>query len=151
MRPKPNEPDFVEALARGLKVISAFSLSHLALSVSDVAAATKLARPTTRRLLLTLESLGYVRVVNGMYMLTPKVLELGTAYISAQGMWDIARPHLEALVEKTKESSSLSQLVGSDIVYTAFRCTLALDFLRMQQAWVACCLQTCLQKNLMPY
>ena len=102
MRPKPNEPDFVEALARGLKVISTFSLSHLALSVSDVAAATKLARPTTRRLLLTLESLGYVRVVNGMYMLTPKVLELGTAYISAQGMWDIARPRLEALVEKTK-------------------------------------------------
>ena len=119
MRPKPNEPDFVEALARGLKVISAFSLSHLALSVSDVAAATKLARPTTRRLLLTLESLGYVRAVNGMYMLTPKVLELGTAYISAQGMWDIARPRLEALVEKTKESSSMSQLVGSDIVYTA--------------------------------
>jgi IclR family pca regulon transcriptional regulator len=74
MRPKPNEPDFVEALARGLKVISAFSLSHLALSVSDVAAATKLARPTTRRLLLTLESLGYVRAVNGLYMLTPKVL-----------------------------------------------------------------------------
>ena len=119
MKRPPTEPDFVEALARGLNVIRAFSLSHLALSVSEVAAATKLARPTVRRLLLTLESLGYVRSANGVYFLTPKVLELGTAYISAQGMWDIVRPRLEALVEKTKESSSMSQLVGSDIVYTA--------------------------------
>jgi IclR family pca regulon transcriptional regulator len=119
MKRPPTEPDLVEALARGFNVISAFSLSHLALSVSEVAAATKLARPTVRRLLLTLESLGYVRSANGVYFLTPKVLELGTAYISAQGMWDIARPRLEALVEKTKESSSMSQLVGSDIVYTA--------------------------------
>ena len=96
------EPDFVEAFARGLAVIKAFSVSHLALSVSDVAEVTKLARPTTRRLLLTLESLGYVRSVDGMYELTPKVLELGTAYINARGMWDIARPHLETLVGQTK-------------------------------------------------
>jgi IclR family transcriptional regulator, pca regulon regulatory protein len=113
------EPDFVEAFARGLAVIRAFSVSHLALSVSDVAEVTKLARPTTRRLLLTLESLGYVRSLDGMYELTPKVLELGTAYINARGMWDIARPHLATLVSKTKESSSMSQLDGSDIVYTA--------------------------------
>jgi IclR family pca regulon transcriptional regulator len=113
------EPDFVEAFARGLAVIRAFSVSHLALSVSDVAEVTKLARPTTRRLLLTLESLGYVRSVDGMYELTPKVLELGTAYISARGMWDVARPHLATLVSQTKESSSMSQLDGSDIVYTA--------------------------------
>lgn len=119
MATSSREPDFVEAFARGLTVIRAFSLSHLALSVSDVAAATKLARPTTRRLLLTLESLGYVRSLDGMYELTPKVLELGTAYINARGMWDIARPHLESLVAKTKESSSMSQLDGSDIVYTA--------------------------------
>jgi len=119
MATSSREPDFVEAFARGLAVIRAFSVSHLALSVSDVAAATKLARPTTRRLLLTLESLGYVRSLDGMYELTPKVLELGTAYINARGMWDVARPHLESLVAKTKESSSMSQLDGSDIVYTA--------------------------------
>ena len=89
------------------------------MSVSDVAAATRLARPTARRLLITLETLGYVRSANGLYTLTPKVLELGTAYISAQGMWDIAQPHMAALVEKTKESSSMSQLDGSDIVYVA--------------------------------
>ncbi|MGA1698895.1 MAG: IclR family transcriptional regulator domain-containing protein [Ilumatobacteraceae bacterium] len=113
------ERDFVEALARGLDVITAFSTSRLEMTVSDVALATGLARPTARRLLLTLETLGYVRSVDGMFSLTPKVLELGTAYIDAQGMWDIARPHLRALVEQTRESSSMSQLDGSDIVYTA--------------------------------
>jgi IclR family pca regulon transcriptional regulator len=119
MAPKREEGDFVEALARGLNVIRVFSTSHLAMSVSDVATATDLARPTARRLLLTLEQLGYVRATDGLYTLTPKILELGLSYINAQGMWDIARPHLVDLVSKTKESSSMSQLDGSDIVYTA--------------------------------
>jgi len=111
--------DFVEALARGLEVICAFSSAHLALTVSEVAAATQLARPTARRLLLTLETLGYVRSNEGAYTLTPKVLELGMSYIDAQGMWEVARPHLQTLVQATRESSSMSQLDGSDIVYTA--------------------------------
>jgi IclR family pca regulon transcriptional regulator len=116
---KREDGDFVESLARGLKVIRAFSTSQLAFTVSDMATATDLARPTARRLLLTLEQLGYVRSSDGLYMLTPQILDLGMSYITAQGMWDIARPHLESLVSRTKESSSMSQLDGSDIVYTA--------------------------------
>ena len=116
---KREDGDFVESLARGLKVIRAFSTSQLAFTVSDMATATDLARPTARRLLLTLEQLGYVRSHDGLYMLTPQILDLGMSYITAQGMWDIARPHLESLVSRTKESSSMSQLDGSDIVYTA--------------------------------
>lgn len=119
MESKKEERDFVEALARGLDVICSFSTSKLSMTVSEVATTTSLARPTARRLLLTLEHLGYVRSEAGSYSLTPKVLELGMSYINAQGMWDIARPHLAALVEQTKESSSMAQLDGSDIVYTA--------------------------------
>ncbi len=114
-----DDRDFVEALARGLDVITAFSTSHMSMTVSEVAAATSLARPTARRLLLTLETLGYVRAIDGEYALTPKVLQLGTSYVAAQGMWDVARPHLQELVHLTRESSSMSQLDGSDIVYTA--------------------------------
>jgi IclR family pca regulon transcriptional regulator len=47
------------------------------------------------------------------------VLNLGMAYVSSLGLWDIARPHLEALVARTGESSSMAQLDGSDIVYVA--------------------------------
>lgn len=112
-------PDFVEALARGLDVLGCFSALRPAMSLAEVAAATDLARPTARRLLLTLEELGYVRSAAGAYTVTPQVLRLGIAYISSLGLWDIARPHLVGLVAHTHESSSMAQLDGSDIVYVA--------------------------------
>jgi IclR family pca regulon transcriptional regulator len=112
-------PDFVEALARGLDILAAFGADHRAMTLSEVAGAAGLARPTARRLLLTLEELGYVRSRGGTFELTPKVMSLGMAYVSSLGLWDIARPHLEALVARTGESSSMAQLDGSDIVYVA--------------------------------
>jgi IclR family transcriptional regulator, pca regulon regulatory protein len=112
-------PDFVEALARGLDVIAAFGADRPAMSLTEVAAAAGLARPTARRLLLTLEELGLVRSAGGVFHLTPRVLGLGTAYVGALGLWDIARPHLESLVGQTGESSSMAQLDGADIVYVA--------------------------------
>src|SRR6478752_10408494 len=112
-------PDFVEALARGLDVIACFDRERPEMSLSDVAQATGLARPTARRLLLTLEELGYVRSREGLFALAPRVLSLGMAYVASQGLWEIARPHLEALVARTGESSSMAQLDGSDIVYVA--------------------------------
>src|SRR3712207_5580917 len=112
-------PDFVEALARGLDVLSCFDADHRTMSLSEVAGAAGLARPTARRLLLTLEELGFVRSSGGVFELTPKVLTLGMAYVGALGLWDIARPHLEDLVARTGESSSMAQLDGSDIVYVA--------------------------------
>jgi IclR family pca regulon transcriptional regulator len=117
--PRQSSSDFVEALARGLAIITAFSPTATTLSVSDAATRTALPRPTARRLLMTLEKLGYVRSNDGLYTLTTKVLELGTGYIAALGIWELARPHLEALVAQTGESSSMSQLDGSDIVYVA--------------------------------
>jgi IclR family pca regulon transcriptional regulator len=112
-------PDFVEALARGLDVLACFDADRREMSLSDVATAVGLARPTARRLLLTLEELGFVRSSAGLFALTPKVLTLGMAYVGALGLWDLARPHLQALVEQTGESSSIAQLDGSDIVYVA--------------------------------
>lgn len=112
-------PDFIEALARGLSVIRAFGPSRSTMTLSEVAAATGLARPTARRMLLTLEELGYVRVSQGGFALTPRVLELGMAYIGSLNIWDSARPHMEQLVARTHESSSIAQLDGSDIVYVA--------------------------------
>jgi IclR family transcriptional regulator, pca regulon regulatory protein len=112
-------PDFVEALARGLDVLAGFDADHRRMTLTEVATAAGLARPTARRLLLTLEELGFVRSVGGAFELTPKVLTLGMAYVGALGLWDVARPHLEALVARTGESSSMAQLDGCDIVYVA--------------------------------
>ncbi|MYS20039.1 transcriptional regulator, IclR family [Streptomyces sp. DvalAA-14] len=112
-------PDFIEALARGLEVITAFRPGRPVMTLAEVSAATSLARPTARRILLTLEELGYVRAVDRGYSLTPRVLELGVAYVRSMGLWDVARPHLERLVARTGESCSIAQLDGPDIVYVA--------------------------------
>lgn len=112
-------PDFIESLARGLDVIRAFGHAYRAMSLSDVAAATGLARPTARRILLTLTDLGYVRGAGGVFELTPRVLELGMSYISASDIWTVTRPRLEELVSLTNESCSIAQLDGPDIVYVS--------------------------------
>jgi IclR family transcriptional regulator, pca regulon regulatory protein len=112
-------PDFIEALARGLDVLTAFRPGRPAMTLAEVAAATGLARPTARRILLTLAQLGYVRPEGAGFALTPRVLDLGTAYVRSQGLWDVARPHMERLGRATAESCSIAQLDGSDIFYVA--------------------------------
>ncbi|MBB4932370.1 IclR family pca regulon transcriptional regulator [Lipingzhangella halophila] len=112
-------PDFIESLARGLEVISAFDPERPVMALTEVATATGLARPTVRRILLTLEELGYVRSDDRGFALTPRVLELGVAYVRSMGLWDVARPHMQRLVAQTNESCSIAQLDGSDIVYVA--------------------------------
>jgi IclR family pca regulon transcriptional regulator len=112
-------PDFIEALARGLDVITSFTPNRPTMSLTEVATATGLARPTARRILLTLQELGYVRADGAGFALTPRVLELGVAYVRSMGLWDVARPHMERLSERTGESCSVAQLDGPDIVYVA--------------------------------
>ncbi|MDR2986434.1 MAG: helix-turn-helix domain-containing protein [Nocardiopsaceae bacterium] len=112
-------PDFIEALARGLDVIRAFGPRQPVMSLAAVAAATGLARPTARRILLTLAELGYVRSADGGFELTPRILDLGMSYVLSRNLWEVARPHMEGLVARTHESSSIAQLDGSDIVYVA--------------------------------
>jgi IclR family pca regulon transcriptional regulator len=112
-------PEFIEALARGLDVIRAFGADRPRLTLAEVAAASDLARPTARRILLTLTELGYVRADGNVFSLTARVLELGMAYVGGLGLWEVARQHMRDLVAITGESSSISQLDGSDIVYVA--------------------------------
>jgi IclR family pca regulon transcriptional regulator len=111
--------EYVQSLARGLAVIRAFDADAPALTLSDVARRTDLARAVARRFLLTLVELGYVRTDGKRFALTPRVLELGFAYLSSLSLPEIAAPHLEALVQRLHESASVSVLDGADVVYVA--------------------------------
>jgi len=111
--------EFVQSLERGLAVIRVFDASRPELTLSEVAAATGVTRAAARRFLLTLADLGYVRSDGRFFSLTPRVLELGYAYLSSLSLPDVAEPHLEALVAEVNESSSVSVLDGGDIVYVA--------------------------------
>jgi IclR family pca regulon transcriptional regulator len=110
---------FVQSLERGLAVIRAFGADTPSLTLSDVARATGLTRAATRRFLLTLSDLGYVRTDGRRFELTARVLELGYAFLSSLSLPEVAEPHLERLVSEVHESSSVSLLDGDDIVYVA--------------------------------
>lgn len=116
---RTREPHFVQSLERGLSVIAAFGPQAPELTLSEVARATGLTRAAARRFLLTLVDLGYMRSDGKLFRLAPKVLGLGYAYLSSLSLPAIAEPHLEDLVRRTRESSSMSVLDGPDIVYVA--------------------------------
>jgi len=112
-------PDYVQSLARGLAVIRAFDAENPALTQTQLAARTGLARAVVRRSLLTLKHLGYVGADGRDFFLTPRVLELGFGYLSASRLPELALPAMESLVHEVKESSSMSVLDGEQIVYVA--------------------------------
>lgn len=111
--------EFVESLARGLTVITAFGDTGAALTLSDVARATGLSRASARRALITLEHLGHVTVDGRGHRLTPRVLALGYPPLSRTTLSRIAEPHLAALAGRIQESASLAVLVDDSVQYIA--------------------------------
>jgi IclR family transcriptional regulator, pca regulon regulatory protein len=114
---KKNDPDHVEALARGLSVLKAFSAQDRPLSVSDVAELVGITRTAARRFILTLEYLGYLSFEAGGYSLRPAVLEIGDAYLLSHNLLAVAHPHLAALVQEVGETASLTVLHQDRVVY----------------------------------
>ena len=111
--------DFVQSLERGLAVIQAFSAANPRLTLSDVARATGLTRAASRRFLLTLQHLGFVDSDDREFFLTPRILRLGYTYLSSTPFWDLAQTHIEDLVDRIHESSSISVRDRDEIVYVA--------------------------------
>jgi IclR family pca regulon transcriptional regulator len=114
--PRPSDT-YVQSFARGLQVIRSFSAQAPQQTLSEVAQRTGLTRAGARRILLTLESLGYVRCQGRQFSLAPRILDLGFAYLSSLPLWNLAEPVMERLVEEIKESCSAAVLDGADIVY----------------------------------
>jgi IclR family transcriptional regulator, pca regulon regulatory protein len=106
-------------LAKGLAVIRAFTRDRAALSLSDVARSAGVPAATARRCLLTLEELGYVTRNGRNFLLRPKVLELGAAYLESMNIEHVTKTHLEELARNTSDSAALCVLDGVEIVYVA--------------------------------
>jgi IclR family transcriptional regulator, pca regulon regulatory protein len=113
------DPDFVLSLARGLQVIEAFHEKTGGLTVSEGAARTGLSRAAVRRLLITLESLGYAERKESTFRLTSRILRLGFSFISSSSLASLSLPILEQLSAHIRESCSVSLLDGAEIVYVA--------------------------------
>jgi IclR family pca regulon transcriptional regulator len=114
-----NERDYVQSIERGFAVLLAFDAELPTASLAEVAARTGLSRPAVRRILLTLQRLGYVANSGARWSLTPRVLTIGQHFAATHGVVETAQPHLLQLAEATHESASLAQLDGTDVVYVA--------------------------------
>ena len=109
--------EFLQSFARGLSVIRVFGPQSAVMTLSAVAEKTGLTRAGARRILLTLQSLGYVTSEGRDFRLTPRILDLGYSYLSSMPLWEIAQPIMEDLVAEVHESCSASVLEGEDVVY----------------------------------
>lgn len=114
--PAPGD-SYVQSFARGLEVIRSFRADAPAQTLSEVAAHTGLTRAGARRILLTLQTLGYVQSDGRLFRLTPRILDLGFAYLSSMPIWNLAEPVMESLRDEVKESCSTAVLDATDIVY----------------------------------
>jgi IclR family transcriptional regulator, pca regulon regulatory protein len=112
-------PDFVLSLARGLRVIESFEGHTEGRSMGEIAEDTGLSRASVRRLLMTLEMLGYAESSRRVYRLKTRVLKLGLSYLSSTSLIASAQSVLERITEELGESASMSMLDGEQIVYVA--------------------------------
>jgi IclR family pca regulon transcriptional regulator len=108
---------FVQSFARGLAVLRSFGADAPAQTLTGAAQRSGLTRAGARRILLTLQQLGYVEAEGRLFRLTPRVMELGFAYLGSQPVWHLAQPVMEELVQDVHESSSAAVLDGGEIVY----------------------------------
>lgn len=122
IRPKAatsSDREYVQGFERGVAVIKTFGAQRPQLTVTEVAAQTGLGRAVARRYLLTLERLGYVTAHGPYYALTPRVLEIGFAYMSTMTVAEVARPFMAHVVGTLHESCSVGVLDGFDVFYVA--------------------------------
>ena len=117
MAVKPN--DMMGGLAKGLRVIEAFTADTPRLSISEAAEIAGLDRATTRRCLLTLAEQGYCAYDGKFFTVTPRVLRLGTGCLASMPLPRIVQPWLDQLSEQIGQSTSVAILDGAEIVYVA--------------------------------
>jgi len=107
----------VDAAAKALELLSAFSFHERRLSLSELAARTGIPRATAFRLLSTLEAARFVGKVDGEYQLGLKCFMLGNIVASDLDLREIARPHLVALRDRTRETTQIAILDHWQVVY----------------------------------
>lgn len=111
--------EFVEGLARGLKVLECFDKVHAVLTLSEVSRRAELNPAAARRSLNTLERLGYVRRIERKFVLSARVLTLGSVYLRSANSEELLLPELKRLVGFFGDSASVATLDRLEVLYIA--------------------------------
>lgn len=116
---RERDPEFVEALARGLEIIQAFTSEAPEMTLSEVAAKINISPATARRSLLTLQQLGYVATNGRRFLLRARVLSLGTAFLNAMNLKLVADSFLQGVADQFHDAVSMTLLDDDDVLYVA--------------------------------
>lgn len=109
--------EFVDALANGLRLLSAYDESTRSFSIQSAAELLGVTRAAARRILLTLSELGYLRQDKRAFELAPQAIELGYRYFRSLGLSAAVRPQLLALSRQLNVGVALGVLSGSDVLF----------------------------------
>ncbi|BBC71015.1 IclR family transcriptional regulator [Altererythrobacter sp. B11] len=113
------DDDYIPSLEKALAVLELFGSDRPEWTLSQVARELDLTPGTTRRILRTLEKLGYAAADEGRFALTPRVLNLGFAYLSSQPFAAVAQPMLVRLARQLKATCCITVLDDREVVYIA--------------------------------
>ncbi|NKB39378.1 MAG: helix-turn-helix domain-containing protein [Gammaproteobacteria bacterium] len=111
--------DFITSIARCMDVIRAFDSENAEMTPADVAAKTNLTRATARRILLTLNTLGYVASDGKWFRLSPKILDLGFSYLTSMKVGQVIQPIINTAGNKVGETCAISVIEGTDSISVA--------------------------------
>lgn len=115
-----NGRDRIQSIERAFAVLQTFDADRTNPSLAEIARATGLSRAAVRRILITLQGLGYVEPTGASrWRITPRVLTIGRHYSATNAIVDLAEPHMTTLAEETHESASLAALEGDEVIYIA--------------------------------
>ncbi|MET4923013.1 IclR family transcriptional regulator C-terminal domain-containing protein [Streptomyces sp. PSRA5] len=114
-----NPADFSEALGRGLAVLAAFGAERRRLTQADLARELGLPRATVRRVVVTLEHLGYLLADGRSYTLSPRILRLAEGYLRSNVISTIVQPTCDRICDELTVSCSVAVLDGPDAVMIA--------------------------------
>jgi IclR family acetate operon transcriptional repressor len=114
-KPDASEQYHLRAITRAIDVLECFSDGRAHLNLKDLGGLVDLPESTLFRILLTLESRGYLtQNQDGTYQLAAKIV-FGQLHVRAEALRERVRPLLEALARKFDETASLGYLFGDHI------------------------------------
>jgi IclR family transcriptional regulator, pca regulon regulatory protein len=114
-----SEKNTVHSLAKGFRVLEAFTSQEPELTMAEVARLAGVDNATAFRFLNTLVEIGYVDRVpdTRRFRLALKVLDLGFNAIARSDLRSRARPILRGLVGEMNEAASIGVLDAADVIY----------------------------------
>lgn len=107
--------EFLESLANGFALLRLFDCETPTLSIQLASQRLGITRAAARRILLTLERLGYLEGADGQFEPTPAVMQLGFTYFAAMRLPELAQPIVADIVRQTGETANLSVLHGNGV------------------------------------